>query len=149
MKNKFIYQLLILITLSIALSSCTGKKADKPEKVLSSFEKMYPNSTNVNWENQNDSLWKVNFDFDGNKISSEYSNSGDWMQSKYSVPSEQFPQSVIDRIDGFYYDYTFIRSELVETPDSKVYEIDIAVNNMSIALIISEEGALLQAKKKE
>ncbi len=149
MKKHLYLQVLFLIAISIGIFSCNNKKADKPEKVLSSFEKTYPNSTNVIWKNQNDSLWEVNFEFDGIKISSEYSNSGDWMQSKYPVSSEQFPQSVIDRIDGFYYDYLITKSELVETPDSKLYEVDIEVNNMQIALIVSEEGGLLQAKKKE
>jgi len=136
---------LFITGLFIVQISC-GTKSNIPDQVLSSFKKMYPEAKNAKWDNINDSIYETSFKLKDKVMTSQFLSTGTWVVSKSRISSELLPKKVIDKMDGFYSGYTITRSDYLEKPDFKGYDIGIEVNSQKIDLNITETGELRKAQ---
>ena len=87
---------LIAVMFSIAAFNYTQAQIRKvPAAVTEAFKARYPNTKNVEWKDKITGF-QVNYDMDGVKYESKFSNKGEWLQTEKEVGEDALPAEVKD-----------------------------------------------------
>ena len=91
----------ILFLTCVLLSTATGctsePKADTPEAVITKFNSLYPNTSNVTWEKE-DTLYEATFTVDTIEKSVAFYPSGEVHVMETEIRPDQLPQAIKDYI---------------------------------------------------
>jgi hypothetical protein len=66
-----------------------------PAEVTEAFKTKYPNTKNVEWRDKL-SVFQVNFEMEGEKYASKFSNKGEWQQTEKEMEQVALPAEVKD-----------------------------------------------------
>lgn len=135
----------------VALTSCAEnkKKEETPQKVITSFQKKFPNAKKVGWEKENDKEWEAEFKSENVNYSANFSNSGNWLETEHHIKTAKVPKSIKTILSNNFEDYEIEASEISETSNGKFYEFEIEVGENNYEVKIDEQGNLTKKLEEE
>lgn len=86
-----------LIIALMAFVSLTGTclSQDKiPTSVMSAFNSKFPNAINVKWDKENEHEYEASFEWESKKLSANYSDTGEWLETESTILFSQLPLKV-------------------------------------------------------
>lgn len=132
----------IIALLSIFIISCCEQKVEVPEKVISSFETMFPTATDVEWEMEEENEWEAEFELEGKEGSACFTGNGEWIETEYEI--ESLPETIETILNETYPGFEIDEIEILETPDFNGYEIEMEKGEEEIEILISSKGEIIE-----
>ena len=80
---------------AFATSFAQGKT---PAAVFTAFNKKFPNVTKVKWDRENAHEYEASFEWKGKKLSANFSNTGNWLETESPITFIQLPEKVKQRL---------------------------------------------------
>ena len=142
-----VLSVLLVALFSVIVISCCQQKVEVPEKVLTSFEKMFPAATEVEWEMENEDEWEAEFEMDGKEGSACFTIGGEWVETEYEV--ESLPETIETIINETYPGFEIDEIEIVEMPDFSGYEIELINGEDEMEILVNQEGEILEVEISE
>ncbi len=131
----------------IIVISCNQQKAEVPEKVLTSFENMFPSAVDVEWEMENENEWEAEFEMDGKESSACFTIGGIWVETEYEI--ESLPETIETILNETYPGFKISEIEIIETPDFKGYEIEMVKGEEEIEILVTSDGEVIEVEIDE
>jgi len=113
-----------------------------PEKVNNAFNKKFANAGEVKWEQEEVDEWEVEFNLDGRNMSANFDGSGSWLETEGVVMKEDIPAEVFKAICLDFEGWEFEKTESVETPDFKGYEIVLEKEDTEVEILVTSSGVI-------
>ena len=142
-----VLSILLVALFSVFVISCDQQKVEVPEKVLTSFEKMFPAATEVEWEMENEDEWEAEFEMDGKEGSACFTIGGEWVETEYEV--ETLPETIETIVNETYPGFEIDEIEIVEMPDFSGYEIELKNGEDEMEILVNQEGEILEVEISE
>lgn len=145
---------MIITVFSIAFSmqSCAQNSDNEeqvPEKVLTAFNKKFPDAKKVEWEMENDSEWEAEFKMKGKEYSANFGTDGMWRETEYEIKEAEIPANIRAILDENFTDYEIENLEIAETLAGISYEMEIEAGDEEFEVTIDSEGTLTKKKESE
>ncbi len=131
-----------LVLLSFTACGQAGKGV--PEKVKTAFTQRFATASHVKWSKENDSEWEAEFKMDKKDYSANFSNNGEWMETEYKISTDEISAAVKATIQNEFDGFKIEASELSETADGKMYEIELGKGENLVEAIIDTNGKLIK-----
>ena len=144
---KVLSILLVALFSVFVISCCNQQKVETPEKVLTSFEKMFPAATDIEWEMENENEWEAEFLMDGKEGSACFTIDGEWVETEYEV--ESLPETIETIINETYPGFEINEIEIVESPEFNGYEIELEKGEEELEIHVTNQGEILEVEKSE
>lgn len=120
MKNLIMVVAVIFLT----VTSCISQ--DVPQAVTKAFELKYPGATSVKWDKENAHEYEAEFELAGLKYSTNFSDTGEWMETESSVTFNQLPEKVQQTFNTSHKDAKVKAVAKIETSKGITnYEVEI------------------------
>ena len=133
----------------LILVSCSAQEEPiVPQSVKTAFTAKFPAATDVDWEDDKD-VFEAEFDFEGKKMSANFSKSGSWLETEHEVEKDELPSHISTSVADLYPGFEIEEVEMIETPDMKGYEIDIEKDGESKQLVFDSNGRFIKEKARE
>jgi len=127
-----------------------GNKHEKaPEKIVTAFNKKFPNATKVKWEREHENEWEAEFKMDGQSYAASFDANGMWQETEREIKKSEIPTEIMAILDQNFSDYDIDEAEVVETAKGKGYEFEIEVNDEEFEVAIDANGNLTKTKEQE
>ena len=139
--------ILLVALFSVIVFSCCQQKVEVPEKVLTSFEKMFPAATEIEWEMENENEWEAEFEMEGKEVSACFTNVGEWLETEYAVDS--LPETIETIVNETYPGFEIDEIEIVESPEFKGYEIELEKGEEELEIQVTNQGEILEVEISE
>jgi hypothetical protein len=138
--------IVLFATAFIGNIACAQKiSADKvPAAVASAFKAKYPNATKTSWEMENANEYEASFKRNGEKVSTNFDNTGKWLETETEIKVSAFPaaiQMVLSR--------DFAASKVESLKNGKCYEAEIEKGEESFDVLFAADGKILSKTKEE
>jgi hypothetical protein len=133
--------------------------AKVPAKTRESFQKKYPQATNVKWEDrksandENDPEMdepdhKVWFHWQGSEHQSGYDKEGNWVKTTNEISDPaSLPAAVNSSIKRSYSGYTVKSVTKEDDKDGISYEVKLEKGDEKLKVELSEDGRVIKSKK--
>lgn len=144
MKNLKIAAILLLTAASANAQDLMTSQV--PTDLNTSFQKAYPNATDVEWEMEGEN-YKVEFDM--GKMDNEiwYSKDGNTIKTEMEITENDLPAAAKNTAQSKYPDYKIDEVEMTEENGKKTYEVELEKwFQEDIKLVISENGTLISER---
>lgn len=141
MKNLSLVGMALVL---LSYTACAQSGKDVPEKVQTAFAQKFATSSHVKWSKENDSEWEAEFKMDKKDYSVNFSTSGEWMETEYKISTDELPAAVKATIQKEFDGYKIEESELSETADGKMYEVELEKGDIEMEAIIDANGKLIK-----
>ncbi|MBP5514263.1 MAG: PepSY-like domain-containing protein [Bacteroidaceae bacterium] len=145
MKLKNLFPCLIMAAMVVFNVSCNDdvKSSDVPTVVMTTFQKMFPNTT-AQWEKEKHRQLKAEFYFNYHEMEVWLQNDGTWVRTKKDISISELPQKTLDYLDANYKSVEVDDVDWVESPTEKYYLVELDRDNRKdIYLKFSEAGELI------
>jgi hypothetical protein len=145
-KNFLVYPVIAVIALLI------GCGTGAPKVVSKAFHAKFPAATAVTWDQEDDNVWEAEFQLDNKEFTASFSEAGEWMETEYSIPLDELPDSVIKTIVYYYDGYIIDEAGWMETPDFVGYELEIEREGdpaTELDVMITADGTIIAAEPDE
>ncbi len=97
-----------------------------PQAVAQAFHAQFPNATKQKWEKENATEYECSFHNGKTEMSAKYDQSGKWLETETEVKVTDLPPAVLQSIVQQYKDHKLKEAEVVETPEGKLYEVELS-----------------------
>lgn len=141
MKNLSLVGMALLL---LSYTACGQAEKGVPEKVKASFDQRFATASHVKWSKENDTEWEAEFKMDKRDYSANFSNDGKWMETEYKISADELPAAVKATIQKEFDGYKIEASELSETADGKMFEIELEKGEIEVEAIIDTKGNLIK-----
>ncbi len=128
----------------LSYTACGQAKKNVPEEVKTAFTERFATASHVKWSKENETEWEAEFKMDKKDYSANFSNDGKWMETEYKISADELPAAVKATIQKEFDGYKIDASELSETVDGKMYEIEMEKGEIEVEAIIDMEGNLIK-----
>lgn len=94
--------------------------------MLANFNKKFPQTGNVHWQEGKGEKWTVNFtgESSGNYIV-KYNDKGEWEETQLELPESLIPVGIVKTLDSLHSERKFIESTLTQIPSGDNYDVKI------------------------
>lgn len=139
--------LLIVLLFCTFAAGCTGLEQIQPEAHVSTFKKLYPKSSHVEWEREN-GLIKVEFRDGRYEKEAWFLTDGTWVRTVTEIPYHEVPAAVVTAIQNRLGNgWTIDDIDLVEQKDdpTRYYlaECEKKGGKQEVHLRITPDGTIL------
>lgn len=133
---------------------CFAQNKKVPKIVTDTFAKKFPEAKNVKWEFEDDeSVWEADFKLKKIKYSSDFDESGNWLETEREIKETDIPDKVNKALQLYRKENlpkSMIKeAERVETSKGVFYEFELVKNNIKKSLTFSEDGLILKENLEE
>lgn len=149
LKNKVMkYVILVMTTLSFGLVSCGDDDhgANKeiganevPSVVKNTFQKRFPNSTDVEWGTVGDG-YEVDFEVHAIDHTSLIAVEGNMVKYRFDIAAPSLPVAVTASIVADYEKRSVDGSQILKIGDSTYYQVELENGPNDLRLVFSENG---------
>ncbi len=135
----------LLMILSIAFISSCAFAATPPAAVTKAFAKKFPTATKISWGVEGPKEWEAEFTFDGNKISANFSEDGNWVETEREIKVADLPKSVLTAVKSKFYDWKIAEADKTESSKhGTFYEVDLKKGMKHKSLAFKEDGTSIK-----
>lgn len=141
MKNLKIAALALFAT--AAVSAQDLRMDEVPTNLADSFQKEYPNASDVEWEMEG---MNYNVEFDVDRLEHEiwYSKDGKIVKMEQELDNKNLPNMITKLIDSKYSAYKIDSVEMTEKDGKKTYEVELDKGwTEEKTLIVDENGKVI------
>ena len=121
---KTLKMIAVLVFASLASVAQDLKPEQVPVKVISEFQKSYPNVANAEWELKG-TYYEVEFDLGRYDHEIAYDNSGKIMREKIEIEPSALPATLQQMIKNKYPDYKTDKVEATKLDGKTSYKVEI------------------------
>jgi hypothetical protein len=118
-----------------------------PENVKNAFNKKFPQAKNVHWDKESNTEWEAEFKMNSKNYSANFGTDGTWKETEYEISEKELPETVKNTLNKDFNGYDIENAEITETPDSKAYEVEVEKDEITIEVVIDEQGKIIKQKK--
>lgn len=130
-----------LILALLLLFAGYGYALTPPTVVKNAFEKKFPNATKVKWGKETKTVWEADFVNKGTKMSSNFSQNGDWVETEIPIKISELPKAVFDALQKKYHNWKIIEVDRTETAKNGViFEVDVKSGSHKKGVAFKEDG---------
>ena len=150
------YKIMIVMTAvaGVSFTSCSQaqsiREADVPQAVMSQFQQKFPDAKSVEWSKESASELEAEFKMNGEEMSANFSNTGEWLETETEIKEKDLPEAVKNTLTSQYADYKVEESEQVSTPEqSKAYEVEIEKGETTLEVVLDPSGKVVKQEPAE
>lgn len=135
-----------LVILCIALQGITLSAQEDmviPEVVQATFNKLFPNATDVNWDHDGEEYLAGFENADFSFVEVTIYENGVWQQTVTSIGAEDLPTAAQTYITDEFKVETYYGISKVETAKERVYVANFETTTQSVSLRFDTDGNLL------
>lgn len=146
---------IILLLLSVALcnNSAYSQKiaAEKvPASVITAFKTKYPTVTKSTWELENKTEFEVNFKLDGKKVSANFDNTGNWLETETEIKVSALPESILSILKSDFEGFKIEEASKIESFKNGIcFETEIEKGKETFDVLFSADGKVISKTKEE
>ena len=142
--------LFTVLSILLAFTSC-DKEEVTPKQITDAFAKKFPTATDVEWDKESDTEWEAEFKMDDKEYSSNFSTSGEWLETEYEIEENEIPENIKLILNENVSEYTIETAEIAETKEgiSYEFEIEIEIDNKEYDITIDPKGNFKKEEIKE
>ena len=138
-------KLVVLVIVLLCNITYSGAQSKIPEKVTKAFEQKFKNATLVKWNKENDHEYEASFEWNGQKHSANFSDSGAWIETESSITYAQLPEKVKSTFAKDHKKALVKSIYKIENAKKEIkYEIEIKENLNTIEFIYDSNGKLIK-----
>lgn len=138
-----------MVAIASTLQACEKYEDGKPLKnVRQEFKEMYPDARDVEWEMEFGN-WVVSFETGTRQNVREheawYDVNANWLRTETDIPVSDLPEALLKALEASEYAAPYLvidDVDYVETPDGALYQVDVRVAGVEIALDVREDGTI-------
>lgn len=109
--------------------------------VSTAFSQKFPNATNVKWDKENTHEYEASFEWNGEKHSANFSDTGEWLETESITTFNQLPDKVQATFNALHKGATIKAVAKIETSKGAIkYEVEIKQGLKTIELFYSADG---------
>jgi hypothetical protein len=145
------YALPTVFMLSLSMTTCAQKvsETDVPQPVKAAFMKQFPKAEHARWEMEDKKDYEVNFQQGGGKWSAKYAADAKWLETEHAVKLEELPAAVRTAIATNYADHKVEATEVAESPQGTVYEVDLEKGEHTMEVVFAADGKVVKSVVEE
>jgi hypothetical protein len=132
------------------LESDTTIKNEKikvpPTTVVSTFQEMFKDASNVTWELEENNEWEVEFSYNGTVYSATFDESGSWLETEKEISVKDLPVLISNVLTANFSSYLIDEAEISETVSGITYEFEIENGELEREIEIDSEGKIIKNK---
>lgn len=137
--------------LSVVLAASTMVTAcgqtSVPSAVKQAFTKQFANAKSVKWGKEGSSEYEAEFKMNGQELSANYSESGQWMETETDMEVKDLPSAVMQTIQSQFAGYKLKEAAKVDMPNApSVYEVDLKKGDKALEVQFSPDGKVVNQK---
>jgi hypothetical protein len=131
----------ILMSFMLAISSFLFA-GNPPETVNKAFKQKFPNAVEIKWGKEGAQEWEANFKLDGINMSSNFNNSGEWLETETEIAASKIPDKIIMAINNSYKNCKIVSGAIIERlKASTIYEVDIKIGAIKKEVLYNLDGS--------
>lgn len=120
MKKIFITVIVIVATITISVSQ------NIPQVVSKAFEQKFPNAAKIKWDKENSHEYEAEFELNNSKYSSNFSDSGEWLETESPISFSQLPIEVQNSFNNIHKSEAIKAVSKIETSKGiEKFEVEI------------------------
>jgi len=118
---------IIFLTLTLIGAYATSyAKRKVPSDVISAFDKQFPNASNVKWDKENAHEYEASFVWNGEKLSANFYDNGEWLETESPTTFDQLPERVQEAFNASHPGAKIKAIAKIETSKGSIkYEVEI------------------------
>ena len=132
---------IIFMIASIAIISACSFAGTPPAAVKKTFVQKFPTATNVHWGKENDKEWEAEFKQNGVKLSANFTNAGEWVETEKEITYSELPKPVTEAIKKQFPNWKITEMDKTETAKfGTIYEADLKSGKQKKAVAFKDDG---------
>jgi hypothetical protein len=137
--------IILITTFIITILACQNTvKAQAPDAVKSTFQKMYPGENDPDWHKDDHGNYESNFKVDGVKYRADFSPNGNWIETETSIDVKDLPKAIRDIIKADYGSEDITEVEKVEHHSKGVfYDVEFKKKGKNMDVEFKENGDII------
>lgn len=121
-----------------ATSFAQGKT---PTAVTTAFNQKFPNATKVKWDKENAHEYEASFEWKGETLSANFSDTGEWLETESPISFNQLPEKVKTAFNDAYKGATVKAVAKIETSKGTTkFEVEFKQGLKTIELFYTTDG---------
>ncbi len=115
-----------------------------PQAVISAFQTKYPAAVRVKWEKEGE-LYEAEFLLKNERYDAYFKADGTWVYTEIELSTQigTLPQAIQNHINTNYAGWRIDDVELVQTPTSEYYKIELEKGSAEVTLLIKADGTIV------
>ncbi len=145
----------IPLAFSLLLANLTmaqNGQRNVPESILNTFQVEFPNATNINWQEQADMEWEVDFKEKGKEKEALFTREGELSETEVEITIDEVPQNIKDYTSQNYGSYEIDDVASITYADGRVnYELELEIhgNDEDLELLFDSNGNFIRAQDED
>lgn len=134
----------ILAVFALIMISCTAQDMNVPAAVKQAFHSKFPGAKQIKWSKENKNEFEMEFVYNGNEMSANFDNNGNWVKIETVINESDIPVVVKNSVLSKYPEAIFITTEKAEQPNkAAIFEVIIKTKSKKKELELSEDGSFI------
>lgn len=142
---------LLCIAFFVLLSSIDFAQSletkDVPQMIQSKFKSGFSRAVNVKWNKEN-SIYKANFTSGKKKMSVNFDENGEIIQTETNIRINDLPVEVKESVSTNYPEYKITNAARIVSKYAITFKAEVTTGKKIMGLFYDEHGALLKINKK-
>ena len=112
-----------------------------PATVTTAFNQKFPNATKVKWDKENAHEYEASFEWKGEKLSANFSDTGEWLETESPIAFNQLPEKVQSAFNVAHKGATIKAVAKIETSkEITKFEVEFKQGVKTIELFYTTDG---------
>ncbi len=117
---------------------------DVPQKVKDAFFKKFPTVNVLEWSQEPETEWEVEFDMDGMEYSANFLEDGTWKETEHKIKKNAIPKNIRLLIKAEFPKFRIEQAEIVENPQGVFYKLRLEKGKSEIEVVIDKNGYIVK-----
>lgn len=116
-----------------------------PKVVITTFNQIFPNATNVKWDKENAHEYEASFKWKGEKHSANFNDTGEWLETESPITFNQLPEKVQSAFNTSHKGITIKAITKIETSKGQThYEVEIKKGLKTVEFFYDANGSIIK-----
>lgn len=141
---------IFLVTVFVNNVACAQKISTNkvPSAVLTAFHSKFPNAKKASWEKENATEFEVNFKLNGEEVSSNFNDLGEWLETETEIEVSELPSKVQLILTSDFEGFKIKEACKIESKmDGNIYEAELKKGKETFEVLFSMDGKVLSKTK--
>ena len=135
----------VMMILAIVLIYSCSFASTPPKAVSDAFMKKFPTATKISWGKEGPKEWEAEFTLNGDKISANFGQEGNWLETEQEIKASSLPAAVLSNVKTKYATWKIAEADKTETDKhGTIYEVDLKKGLKSKSLAFKADGTAVK-----